>query len=65
MFAIFRNRSGKLLDEMVALGEKERALVQRAKDHIAAADRVIDALLHETNQAQAVIDEIDGRDVEF
>ena len=47
---------------MVAVREREGRLEQRAKDHINAADQVIDDLVHEINQLPTVIDYLDGTD---
>jgi hypothetical protein len=58
MFAIFRKRAGKLLAELVALRNKEEDLAKRAKKHIEATERAVDALLVEINHSQAVYDDL-------
>ena len=62
MFAIFRKRASKLMSEMVELRMKEEDLAKRAQAHIDAADKAIDVLILEINRAEAVVDDLDGRD---
>ena len=58
MFAIFRKRANKLMAELVALRMKEEDLAKRAKKHIEATERAVDALLIEINHSQAVYDDL-------
>jgi hypothetical protein len=61
MFAIFKKRASKFLADMAALQRKEVELAHRAKDHIEASYQVINTLYQEIDDAQLVIDEIEGR----
>ena len=63
MFAIFRKRASKFLTEMVALQQKEVELARRAKNHIEASYEVINTLYQDIDDAQLVVDELEGRDV--
>ena len=61
MFAIFRKRAGKLSADLEALKNQAAVIVQRAEAHISGARQVINILSQEINEAQGVIDAIQGK----
>ena len=61
MFAIFRKRAGKLSDNLEALKNQAAGIVRRAEAHISGARHVINILSQEIDEAQKVIDTIQGK----
>jgi hypothetical protein len=61
MFAIFRKRAGKLSADLKALQKYAAGIVQWAEAHISGARQVINILSQEIDEAQKVIDSIQGK----